>query len=106
MKSLNVGILLAWVCLAVLPAAAADRLEFNRDVRPILSDKCFRCHGFDEKSRQADLRLDLRESATAPCDGTPAIVPGQPDASELIRRIEAADFERTDASTGLQSYVK
>jgi len=62
-------------------------LDFNRDVRPILSENCFQCHGFDEKSRQADLRLDMADSALAGHDGVAAIVPGHPEQSELWRRI-------------------
>jgi hypothetical protein len=65
---------------------------FTRDVRPILARHCFKCHGIDDKARKAGLRLDVREAALRPSrSGTPAIVPGKPDESELIRRIFAAD---------------
>ena len=72
------------------PAAAAE-ISFNRDVRPILSSKCFACHGFDAKKRQADLRLDVPEGALAERDGRRAIVPGKPQESELWRRITSTD---------------
>src|SRR4051812_2594222 len=64
-------------------------LDYNRDVRPILSDKCFRCHGPDHAHREADLRLDRRDDAVAERGGSPAILPGDPDASELYARITA-----------------
>jgi hypothetical protein len=85
---------LSLLTLAAFPTfAVADenRLDFNRDIRPILSENCFQCHGFDEKARQADLRLDLGESALADRDGVPAIVPGKPDESEVWRRITSTD---------------
>jgi hypothetical protein len=67
------------------------KIDFNRDIRPILSENCFQCHGFDEKARQADLRLDLGEFALADRDGVPAIVPGKPNESEAWRRIASTD---------------
>ena len=62
-------------------------MQFNRDIRPILSDNCFYCHGPDPKHREADLRLDIREEALA----MEAFVPGKPDASALIDRILTTD---------------
>lgn len=66
-------------------ASVASHLDFNRDVRPILSDKCFFCHGPDAEERSADLRLDIADGASD------VIVPGKPDESELVARIRDAD---------------
>ena len=66
-------------------------LSFNRDIRPILSSKCFACHGFDAKKREAELRLDTAEGATAEQDGVRAIVPGDLAKSELWRRVTSTD---------------
>ena len=65
----------------------ADKIQFNRDVRPILSDKCFQCHGPDSKKRQADLRLDTRDAAVE----AGAITPGKPTESGLLQRIASED---------------
>jgi hypothetical protein len=74
-----------------LPAAAAERVDFNRDIRPIISGKCFACHGPDEESREADLRLDVRAEALKERDGVRAIVPGDLKASELLLRVTSTD---------------
>jgi len=76
---------------AVVAAASEERLSYNRDIRPILSDNCFSCHGFDPKHREADLRLDTAEGATADHDGSRAIVPGDVKKSELWVRLNTAD---------------
>src|SRR5437588_7900935 len=77
------------------PAAdSLDTVDFNFQVRPILADRCFKCHGPDEKARKAKLRLDAAESAYAIRDqktGTRAIVPGHPEKSELYLRITSSD---------------
>ncbi|MCW5556351.1 MAG: DUF1549 domain-containing protein, partial [Verrucomicrobiae bacterium] len=79
---------------AALPAAEGpkDRVDFNFEVRPLLSDRCFSCHGPDEKSRKARLRLDQREGLFEPRkDGHQVVVPGSSEKSELVRRLFTTD---------------
>lgn len=72
--------------------AQLSSLDYGRDIRPILSNKCFTCHGPDDAQRKADLRLDRREGIySKSASGSIPIVPGDPEASEVIRRIENAD---------------
>jgi hypothetical protein len=80
---MGIGILSILVPLAV----AGDAISYNRDVRPILAENCFACHGPDKASRKADLRLDQRDVAVK----AEAIVPGKPNDSEAIRRIFSTD---------------
>src|SRR5690349_21154151 len=80
---------LATIAGLAAQAAAADKVDYNRDVRPILSDHCFACHGPDKKQRKAELRLDVRDVALA----KGAIVPGKLDESELVARIVSTDPE-------------
>ncbi len=94
------GALLVCFCLAVLglPTVSAEHhetpqapLNYNLDIRPILSDNCYACHGPDAKSRQANLRIDTKAGAFSEPSGYPVIVPGKPEESELHIRITSND---------------
>ena len=89
--------LLAAQSSSAIQAADVSRpakLNFNRDVRPILSDACFQCHGPDDQKRKGGLRLDRKDSAFKPAkSGKVAILPSKPDGSELLKRIVHSDPE-------------
>ena len=82
---------LTFACCA--SAAEADEIDFNRDVRPIISDNCFACHGFDKGTRKGELRLDQREAATEDRGGYAVIAPGKPEESALIKRVTSTDVD-------------
>ncbi|MCA9058855.1 MAG: DUF1549 domain-containing protein, partial [Planctomycetaceae bacterium] len=87
-------VLVAWAAVAAPFRCSADDISFATQIRPILSDKCFKCHGPDENKREAGLRFDLESSAKSKLEsGSTAIVPGNLDASSLIERIRTTDAD-------------
>jgi hypothetical protein len=94
------------ICCSSFPIVAQE-IDFNRDIRPILSDKCVFCHGPDKDNRQADLRLDTQDGALADLGGYAAITPGDPDASALVERILSTDeFEQMPPPDSKRSLSK
>src|SRR5438270_357675 len=82
------------LCPFVASAAPGSKVDFNHDVRPILSENCYKCHGPDDGARKAKLRFDVRAQALKPAkSGEVPIVPGAPEKSEMIRRITATDLD-------------
>ena len=99
MRDSQIARFVIFILLAALSSRAwgmedVRRIDFNRDIRPILSDNCFICHGPDEQQRVNDLRLDRREEAFADREGHRVIVPGDVAASVLHQRISSSDPEQ------------
>ena len=81
-------------CLVAQAQPSKSTVDFNHDIRPILSENCFKCHGPDDGARKAKMRLDIRAEALKPAkSGELPIVPGAPEKSELIKRVTAADLD-------------
>src|SRR5215470_13564286 len=85
-----------WLFAFALSASAAyAEVGFNRDIRPIMADTCFRCHGPDKNARMAGMRLDIRDEALKPTPtGVTPIVPGDPDHSAIVQRVLATNPAR------------
>src|SRR5579872_4917846 len=97
------GLWIRWSLCAMVSVAFASgapndgtnsAIQFNRDIRPILSEHCFTCHGPDDSKRQSKLRLDLESTAKGDLGGHFAVVPGEPGSSEMIRRVSSSDVAR------------
>src|SRR5436190_21240391 len=88
---LAVGSSAAAVAASARKQSVTEPVDFSSQIRPLISSKCFSCHGPDESSRKAKLRLDLRDEAIKDHKGTRAIVPGDTASSEMVRRITATD---------------
>ncbi len=92
MKYISLAFVVGCLVATTSHAQTQRPIQYNRDVRPILSNHCFACHGFDDKARQANLRLDQRDRAIAKLESDKtAIVPGKPEQSELLKRIASHD---------------
>ena len=93
-RPLSILVVIVGIGLFDRPALAVETVDFQRDIRPLLSDRCIVCHGPDAERREADLRLDVREDAFRESDsgdGSHVIVPGEPGKSELYLRITSSD---------------
>ena len=103
--SLAIAALLAPLSAGVAAPPSLGKVDFTRDIRPLLSDNCFACHGPDAKSLKGKLRLDLPESAKKPAkSGKIAVVPGKPAESELVARLKTKD--ETDLMPPPESHKK
>ena len=116
-KSISLQFFVSFVALVIASQSAlfsADKnpggIDFTRDIRPLLSDNCFSCHGPDLKQLKADLRLDTRDGAISDLGGYSAVVPGKPSESELVIRILTDDDDDlmppSDSGKKLTSHQK
>src|SRR5215472_12164136 len=81
-----------WALALAIAASAHGEIRFNRDIRPIMAQTCFRCHGPDKNARMAGMRLDIRDEALRPTgSGAVPIVPGDPAKSAIIQRVFATN---------------
>jgi len=89
----SLGAMVRPAVAAVPPSKLPETVEFNRDIRPLLSDNCYACHGPDKNKRKADLRLDTQEGLLGKAGHTGVVVPRKPDESDLWRRINSTDAD-------------
>lgn len=91
-KHCRSSLVIAILTVVSTPSSVSGGVDFNRDVRPILSNHCFTCHGPDAKTRASGLRLDIREEAIVVLEsGGRAIVPGNPEHSDILKRVTSSD---------------
>src|SRR6187402_3465932 len=88
------GPLLLFLIVVVCRVEAADsKIEFRRDVRPILAEYCFKCHGFDDTARQGELRLDTAAGVAKGGESGPVLKAGDPETSELVKRLVTSNAD-------------
>ena len=90
-RSQLIHVCFMFCCFGVVQQTCGQEVSYQRDIRPLLAKNCFACHGPDENAREAELRLDVRESALSAEDHPAAIIPGRPETSELWLRVQAQD---------------